>query len=166
MSIFSGLWISIRCVEYIYSNQPIIAAELQHLFIGERDEPNTLSVNQLLSFTWQSLIFQLVDRLINGFIVTLSPLLKRYTMIFDGSWLQITWRCDLMLYLIIDNRTLPIVNPNYSFYACLMYWRWSDYDLIVLMLPYISIIIWELTLGNVHWLHNPKYFTKTKRKRS
>merc|ERR1712129_179841 len=73
VSIYIGLWISIQCAEYIFEQQ--LATELQHLFIGKRDYPNTLSTDDYFTFVWQSICFQISDRFVSGLIITLSPVL-------------------------------------------------------------------------------------------
>ena len=157
-SVFSGLWASVQFVKFFFDNTT--ALQLQHSFIGTYEYPLNLSQNQLYTFVWQSILFQIIDRIINGLIVTFRPLLKEKTMIFDGSWMQVTCRCILFHFLIVNNRVGVINNPNYSFYANLFYWRWSVYDWTILTIPYFCIIVFNVLFSNLSILHNPTYFIK------
>jgi len=157
-SVFIGVWSFIQFVKFYFDD--LTALQLQYTFVGTYEYPLNLSQNELFTFIWQSVLFQIIDRIVNGLLVTFRPLLKEKTSIFDGSWMQITFRCIIMHLLIVNNRIGVINNPNYSFYACLFYWRWSNYDLIILTLPYFCIIIFNVLFSNLSILHNPTYFTK------
>ena len=163
LSVYIGVWLSIKFVHFYFnSSDPSLALQLQYTFVGRPEFPSTLSQEQYLTFIWQSLFFQILDRIINGLIMTISPLLKQRTYVFDGRWMQITWRCLFMHFLIVNGRIGVVNNPNYSFYACLYYWRWSLYDIIILILPYCCIVIYKLTFANMAFLHNPGYFVLAK----
>eukprot|EP01084_Bolivina_argentea_P029817 55329_1 len=164
MSIFAGAWLSIQCVEYIYDEDPTFVTQLTHEFVGVRDRPASWTDFHYIRFICQAMAFQLTDRFVGGIIATFSPLIKRNTIIFDGMWTQTTLRCILMHYLIVSHNPVGIIiNANYGFYANLYYWRWSRLDMIILILPYLSIPIWKATFAKLSILHNPNYF-QTKKK--
>ena len=163
-SIFAGAWCCCQCVEFVLSDDPHTAKALKLLFVGPADLAGWDSDRYIL-FVWQSLLFQVADRLLNGLVVTVSPVLKRRTTVLDGGWIQVTFRCLLMHWLIVHKRYYVIVNPNYGFYGGLYHWRCSLYDLIILSLPYASIVLWNCPFRRLPFLHNPNYFAKKKRKR-
>lgn len=166
LSVFFGVWSFIKLVKLYYFDDDSTALQLQYTFVGRYEYPLNLSKDELLIFIWQSILFQIIDRIVNGLLVTFRPILKQKTMIFDGSWMQVTFRCIIMHLLIINNRMGVINNPNYSFYANLFYWRWSIYDWIILTLPYLCIIIFNVLFSNLYILHNPNYFIASSKKKN
>merc|ERR1719334_1889187 len=158
ISIFLGAWISCKMVE----NIPIFDEELQSQlvfnFVGHYEHSLDWKMDDYSLFIGQTIVFQVFDRLIAGFTVTVSPLLKKRTVILDGSWMVVSWRCLLAHYLITNGRYSLIVNPNYTFYDCLYHWRWSQRDILVLILPYICVLFWNRTFNHLPFLFNPSYF--------
>eukprot|EP01084_Bolivina_argentea_P008247 15443_1 len=163
ISIFSGVYIWIQLVQYIFADNPILATQLKHLYVGKYEYPNNLTNDKYFQFIWQSFLFQVMDRIVNGIIVTISPLLKRKTVIFDGSWMQVTFRCLVMHYLIVNSRMGVINNANYGFYANLYHWRWSTLDWACLIIPYVAILTFNIIFSNFRFLHNPTYFAGVSR---
>lgn len=158
ISIFIGAWMSCKVVEYAFASDKLLQSQLKYNFVGSYEYSLNWQWDDYTLFIWQTIMFQLTDRFLAGFIVTISPLLRRKTTILDGSWMVCTWRCMLAHYLITNNRYSLIVNPNYTFYDCLYHWRWSTRDLLVLILPYICILIWNRTFIHLPFLFNPSYF--------
>lgn len=158
ISIFLGAWMSCKVVEYVFASDELLQSRLKYYFVGSPDFTLDWTTDDYYLFIWQTIAFQLVDRCIAGTAVTISPLLRRYTSILDGSWMVVTWRCLFAHYLITNHRYSLVVNPNYTFYDCLYHWRWSRRDLLVLTLPYLCILIWTRTFDHLPFLFNPSYF--------
>jgi len=157
-SVFLGAWTSCKAVEYVFSSDDGLGSELVFNFVGAFDFSLDWGPYDYSLFVWQTIAFQLGDRFVAGLTVTISPLLKRHTVILDGSWVVVTWRCLFVHSLIVRGRYSVVVNPNYSFYDCLYHWRWGGKDLITLFLPYICILIWNRSFVHLPFLFNPGYF--------
>mmetsp|Transcript_59096 Transcript_59096/g.97703 ORF Transcript_59096/g.97703 Transcript_59096/m.97703 type:complete len:289 (-) Transcript_59096:69-935(-) len=161
--VFLGAWFSIAVMHA--SNDASAAINIQSALIGARTDPQNLSFEQQTQFIWQSLLFQIVDRVFAGIIVTISPLLKRNTYnVLDGAWTIVSVRCALAHALTVRHRMGLLLNPNYAVYGGLFYWRWTPYDWICIILPWISLAIYDRMFRNVTFLYNSKYFDSNKTK--
>ena len=142
LSVFIGLVLSTMFVESVYDGRT--AQQIVLLIAGSPDGASyDTDLPTICLFIGQSFLYLLIQHYLSEFQFS--------------RWTQGTFKCAVKHYLMITPGAMHAVcNPNYAVDSAMFHKRLNVYDAIALLLPWITLSIWN-------WLRPILWITKQKK---